>query len=438
MRINQKTLRNSLLPSLMLGLGLLLSACNNPSSPDTKKPNTEDDIEKLAKRLNQTQNNTHANTSRAQVGTVGHLSNFGDANFNLFKKQYRLLSQGKAPRDTVLNIVQLGDSHTASDTFTAPLRQLIGQDIGNAGIGWIPPMAISGQAHRMVTYQQQGWRLNNSRNETNANFPMGGFIATPTTSGAQLTIKSRQDTGGMSMVRLLVKPGQSTLTLQDANGQTTPLITQGLQASETGWYTFTAQARLPITVYADQADAGSLGGIWISQAQQNGVLISPVGSNGAQQSLWNRWQPNWMSDLASNAPNMIILAYGTNEAFNGSIDIQAMRSQLIQGIRQLRQTNPQATIVILGSPDSVDKRQIGKTTCGLPASFDAVKAAQQQIAQQEKTLYWDWQQAMGGTCQMQNWQANGDVARDLVHFTNSGYERSAQLFWADLRKMLQQ
>ncbi len=401
-----------------LSLALLLSSCSNTQNTQQTNPVIH----------------TDHSVSRAQ--SIGNLINFGEKNLTNLQKKYHQIHNHEAPKGTVLNIIQLGDSHTASDTFTAPLRDLMAQEIGLAGIGWVSPMAVNGQAHRMVSYSQDGWNLTNSRTQQHPDFPMGGLIATPTKDNAKLTINTRRPTSGISELQLLIKPNTGTLTLTDANHQSLPLLTQFSSPSSSGWHTVDIQAKLPITITAEQANAASLGGIWIKQKQTSGVMISPIGSNGAQQSIWQRWQNNWMHDLANQKVDLFIIAYGTNEAFSPNMDSNQVRNQLKQGIQQLRQQNPKASILILGAPDAVDKRQLNNHICGQPANLTAIKNIQREVAQQEKTLYWDWQQAMGGDCKMQNWRDQGLAAKDLVHFTKDGYNQNAALFWEDLKSTL--
>jgi lysophospholipase L1-like esterase len=50
-----------------------------------------------------------------------------------------------------------------------------------------------------------------------------------------------------------------------------------------------------------------------------------------------------------------------------------------------------------------------------------VQRIQKEVASQRKTLFWDWQQAMGGHCSMKRWIGRGLGRGDGVHFTAAGY-----------------
>ncbi|MGU0056537.1 hypothetical protein ACVXG7_16385 [Enterobacter hormaechei] len=48
---------------------------------------------------------------------------------------------------------------------------------------------------------------------------------------------------------------------------------------------------------------------------------------------------------------MVILAYGTNEAFNDTFDLVAYRQLLVEKIRQIRQKAPNSAILLIGPSD---------------------------------------------------------------------------------------
>ena len=68
------------------------------------------------------------------------LENFGPARQPWIDK-LRSLRQGRAE---VFRIVQIGDSHTAGDFFTGGLRAALQERWGNAGAGWVWPVAVAG------------------------------------------------------------------------------------------------------------------------------------------------------------------------------------------------------------------------------------------------------------------------------------------------------
>lgn len=325
--------------------------------------------------------------------------------------------------------VQIGDSHTAGDYMTDELRQRLQAQLGNGGDGWAMPMRVPGQRLARVSFDVDGWSLINSRNQTPADYPFGGFIAQVVRDGAVLTIKSRQDEPAQAITAIIRQsPGDLPLQANDANGQR---LTIASPVADGQWHAVSFSARLPLMIVAQHSPQTAIGGWWLSAMQPAGAVVSAVGINGAEQSQWSRWRNDWMADLQPGQPDLIALAYGTNEAFGKALDENAMRADLEAGIDRLRQNFPQAAILIIGAPESLSGRGGG---CGRRApSLDAVQRIQREVAAQRKTLYWDWQQAMGGTCSMKSWIAQGLGRGDGVHFSAAGYTRLGDDLFQGLR-----
>ena len=406
----------------MVVTSIILAACGtNSSSAGTNKPNKSAKIE--------TNHTTYAQTNS------NDLIDFGAQNFKKLSKKFQSLANNNAKNGTTINIIQLGDSHTASDTLTGTLRKQLQREFGDAGIGWITPMNVSGQRHGLVNFQSSKWQLISSRTVKNADFPMGGYLATPTEAGAQITLTPRQASFEPWRVKLIVKsPSQSPLTLTDATNQS---ITLSPKKASNGWQEVEAEVNLPLTITANSAYETQLGGIWLTKKNTSGVTISPIGTNGIQQTNWRLWSDQWTEQLANSNADLVILAYGTNEAFNSNLDVADMENALRLGVKMVKRSLPDATILIIGAPDSMRSKASRDLSCEQrqPAMLQQVKQAQLRVAQQEKTLYWDWQKAMGGDCSILQWQQEGLAARDLVHFSNSGYQRSAEILYNDLMSL---
>lgn len=340
--------------------------------------------------------------------------------------------------DKVLRIVQFGDSHTASDTFTSGVRARLQRELGDAGIGWVTPMGVRGQIHQRIKFDARHWQLTSSRTAASDHFPMGGFIAAPARAGAVLTIEPRGEDEASYRATFLLRqpPGQgaaATLALRDERSGAIHTLRP---ASRDGrWHEASATIHLPFTVLASSADGPELGGIWLERERASGVMLSPIGFNGARLESWQRWAPGWMAQLGRSRADLVILAYGTNEAFNEKLEAEAMQAELVDSIRQIRRTLPQAAILMIGAPESLVASSDEALGCAerRPAMHALVRQVQARVARQERVLFWDWSRAMGGGCAMLDWQARGWAGKDLVHFTLAGYQESARRFHEGFR-----
>ena len=369
---------------------------------------------------------THSSASSVASGTL--LTTNNDPNLTRFTQKLRNARQHS------VHIVQFGDSHTAADFFSGQLRSRLQQRFGNGGIGFISPLSLPGQRYGNIALRSTSldWTLSTSRREERPDFPMGGSVAQPKENNRTVALEPFAPTAGKSRVRLLYNSDRQN-TLIGANSQDRRVI--ALPATKNKWtFSYPINLALPASLSLASGSADTRLGGWYVDGPDQGVILSALGSNGASLSLMDRWQDGWQSQLRALQPDMVILAYGTNEAFNDTLNLSDYRSQLQQRIRQIRHELPDAVIMLIGPGDSMKDRS--GNSCGHTTQLDNVIKVQQDVARAEHTLYWDWRRHMGGTCAIKKWQAHGNARPDFVHLTRSGYENSANQLYQDLIQAL--
>jgi lysophospholipase L1-like esterase len=324
----------------------------------------------------------------------------------------------KALQQKKINIVQLGDSHTAADYLTDAARIRLQQELGNGGPGWAMPTQIDGMRLARFSYSNNGWQALSSRTQHNENYSLGGLIAKPSV-GATLTIKTRQQEAEQTVI-VSIRQGQGDddLNIIDANGRQ---IVLSAKSKDNQWHFSKFNAQFPITIKAGMNFHTAIGGFWVRNNNIHGAVFSALGINGYQLNQWDRWNSQaWQNELNVVEPDLVILAYGTNEAYN-NMDIESVKQSLLKTISQIRTASPKSAIMILGAPESL-KNTAG--SCGKrPAKLTELQNMQRDVATSQHTLYWDWQAAMGGECSMKSWISQGLARSDGVHFTSSGYQR---------------
>lgn len=328
------------------------------------------------------------------------------------------------------NVLQIGDSHTAGDLLTGQLRKQLQERLGNGGVGWINPMPVAGQQQTQVKYQQSGWQLSSSRTSSDQ-YAMGGLLATPNQAGATLRVSPTQPTQQLWQVTATIRQGSQDQPLEvtDADGK---IYSLAAPVRNHQWQHVNLTLRPPFVVTAGQSSETALGGWFIRAAQ--GATVGAMGINGSQLTHWQRWRDQWSADLTHYDADLVILSYGTNEAFNGNLDVQNFSHYLAQTVQTIRRNSPKTAVLIVGAPESL-RAKTG--TCGVRSlQLDAVQAAQKRVAQQQRTLFWDWQDSMGGRCSMMSWIGQGIAARDGVHFSASGYRRSGDDLYEGLMQVM--
>lgn len=323
-----------------------------------------------------------------------------------------------------LHILQIGDSHTAGDYFTDQLRKRLQADIGDGGIGFAYPIDLKAQRTARHGYQTQtgDFSTYNSKSQKHGDYTLGGVSVMPNYANARLTLSSQFYQGDRQVAKIMVKGniGQKVVINDIIGARTLPL-------SENGWQVLETNVNFPVQLQLDNNMA--IGGYWLDRGE--GGRVSAMGINGATQSYWQRWQHADFG-LRQSQADLVILAYGTNEAF--SADISEHTSHVNDAIAKIRQSLPNATILIINAPESLKSTQ---GSCGTRAThLDQVQANLRQIAQNNGTLYWSWQEAMGSECSMKSWIEQGLGAKDGVHFSKLGYQTAGDDLYNNLRPLL--
>jgi len=323
-----------------------------------------------------------------------------------------------------LHIVQLGDSHTAGDYLTGRLRKQLQSQYGNAGIGWLTPGYVINQRSDLAVMKGFGkWQMNDSKSpKPDQVFPLGGLFNT--SGGASiLEIKAKEELlAGSWQLSIWHKDSNIPWKIALLSGKLFKLAPQDHIDGEWNLSNIAVNTTNAAEIRLLAPVGGSLGGIALDRMAP-GITFDTMGINGAKASVINRWdessvrkQLNWRN------PQLIILAYGTNEAFE--TDVSDYAKQLRRAIRLLKSSAPEAAILIVGAPASAKIRAPNsRAGCKLPLppSLLQIVSIQRRIAKQEHTLYWDWAAVMGGKCGAANWANAKLMRKDLIHFSAEGY-----------------
>ncbi|WP_236248264.1 SGNH/GDSL hydrolase family protein [Pseudomonas mosselii] len=331
----------------------------------------------------------------------------------------KLRNAGRAP----VAIVQLGDSHTAADLFSGELRKLLQARYGDGGIGLVPASPVPGIRNDRVIIksEKRQWELVSARNQQSSQFPLGGYLSLPLANRASVVLQARDEDRQRYKVSALYQSTTSASLF--ANGGQRRV----LPASNGQWRFSPAYANvgLPVQLSVEGGRGVALGGWYIQGQKHAGVTYSALGINGARLDVVDKWQPGWSDSLKAVRPDLVILAYGTNEAFDDKLDLALYQTQLDATLTGLREDLPQAAILLVGPPDSIKQRKARSCAARQPQPLASVIRIQKQMAHKHKALFWDWQGFMGGPCSIAGWQAGGLARPDLVHLTADGYRKSA-------------
>ncbi len=177
---------------------------------------------------------------------------------------------------------------------------------------------------------------------------------------------------------------------------------------------------------------------WATERHQAGIIYENHGAIGATVDLLGRMSPATVAhELSDSCPALIVVAFGTNEGFDATLDVRAYRANFAAQVAALGRMAPQAAILVLGPPDG---NQAGhydyanSHTWREPHNLADVRCTQRAVAAEMGWAFWDWSQAMGGLGSMhQLVERDPPLALpDHMHLNRLGYEATADVLLFDV------
>jgi lysophospholipase L1-like esterase len=362
-----------------------------------------------------------------------------------------------------LTILQLGDSHTAADFFTGRVRERLQEIYGSGGAVYIVP-GVPHPGVRSAMFKDEasdGWTYESlQKSSENSRFYLSGFDAVAHHAGAVINLTARDALGYDSLkVAFLKQPGggraqvlidgalSGEIDLDGASDQRAILSARAPGASQ--------HAIRQIAVRSTSDAPVTVTGIHVER-DGDGVSYLSLGFPGATVQVLQRLaMANLSDDMRRVTPDIIVLAFGTNEGFNDALDIGAYSAEYERVIGKLKFLLPNARIVLIGPPDGArlpgaahpcsggatghdcgespprtDVAATGHCRFETPPKLAQVRDAQRAIAARTGAAFWDWSAIMPGPCGAQTWAAETPplMAHDYVHMTLDGYKLSADKF----------
>lgn len=327
-------------------------------------------------------------------------------------------------RRTPVRILQIGDSHTAGDRIPGALRSRLQGRFGRAGRGALPPVANAPTL--LVQVQGDGWITDQPPLQASgrpgasvglsgrlARGAVGAWIELNAEPGAEMGVIGVCARAATGPARIAVTAGALPRALDfDRPAPACRSVTLDHGATS---------ARLSVSLGELTLDS-----LWVEQTG-GGVTVSPLGIVGAALTdLAARDEGVVAAELAAFQPDLIILAFGTNEGFDDALDPAAYEALLRGQVARLRRLAPGAALLILGAPDAL--RRGAPFGCaaaperGPPPSLAVVRDVQRRVADDLGVAFWDWHGRMGGDCAAERLAiAETPLMRpDRVHFAAEG------------------
>ncbi len=360
-------------------------------------------------------------------------------------------------REQPFHILILGDSHHAADHISGAFRARLQATHGPAGRGVLPAaLPYEGFTVRQATLGFSGVRAV-PRRDGDQSAGLSGFVGVAQ-PGARLDISTEPAAEFDRLtVCYLAEPSAGVLELSAA-GQTRQVFAD-------------APFPEPRCERLDLAAAASFGSLAVRDARirifswatttrtGGGVTVSNLGVIGETvRSLLSRDGRVLRAEMDAYRPDLIVLAFGTNEGFERDFDAAEYGGSYREALALLRSAAPGAAILAVGPPDaamtrpdlyydSIDQaidycfpltpdelanydalvagRDTGLERWYAPPALGQVREIQRRVADEAGVAFWDWEARMGGPCSVDRWfREDPPAARgDHVHFNRLGGDR---------------
>lgn len=350
-----------------------------------------------------------------------------------FWQQLEALRAGQ--RTEPVRVLWLGDSHTAADFMTDVVRQALQTRYGAGGPGFVR-VGVPHYRHGRVRVEVGGkWRRMPQQPSRRSSVldgvfgPCGMRSVPESKSFATLRLQGGGDADRSVRWTLLVRlPAHSSL-LVSAGGRSERLssgsspedLTLGelssVEGSSIQRYVLTTRARDEVRI-DHVAGSPEVFGAYV-EGESPGVVLDTCGVDGARIATVLAWDADaWRAEVRARAPDLAVLAYGTNEAFDDG-SVQRYAAEYARVMERLRAAVPDLPCWIVGPPDAWDRA--GRATTRVVE----VTELQRRVAGELGCGFVSAREIMGGDGGFRAWrQASPPLASaDGVHLSKEGYEK---------------
>lgn len=344
-------------------------------------------------------------------------------NLDSFYSKLDALASDKA--ESAVRILWWGDSHTAADFLTQPLREHLQTEVRDGGPGFFR-LGLKGYRHGAVRLSVNGrWRkapiLPAQRTRVlDGVFGLGGIRTLPA-AGASATAELRAVSTEPHLwslsyrlpqgAQLEVQLGDETYRLKSEAGTESQILTSSWRA--------TGEARFKVRHIAGDPQ---IMGAYVERVSP-GVVLDTIGINGARLATVLAWEPGQLKErLKWRNPDLLVLAFGTNEVFD-STRVSSYLEHFERVIALAREVNPELPCWIVGPPDSAAK------SGGSKERVLQVTEIQREAAKVSGCAFTSQFELMGGEGSFETWMRRRPaLARtDRIHLSIAGYEELGRL-----------
>lgn len=363
----------------------------------------------------------------------------------------------RAGKDTVITVVQLGDSHMQAGHYSGRVMRLLQQTFGNAGRGWIAPFKLSRTNEPddyFITSVAKDWVAGRCiQNTKKCPIGIGGIGVENASPSINLDIHIAPNNGvGYAFNQVVFYRGEHAMPMLPAGSlkeavKTTfanTICAPGVMADTFRINRLTDTLQLHSTRRKQGTDlllpASSFKNTYYGFNLTNGnpgILYHTIGVNGAM--YVNYTDEAYVRQLAVLRPSLLIISLGTNETFGRNFTIPEFSEQMRSFIAMLKKQMPHTALLLTTPPECYKKVRVNKKrTYVRNENTQRAAKAIVDVARKEGIACWDLFAVAGGKNSCRKWQEARLMGQDRVHFTKEGYQEQGTLLFRALMQSYNQ
>ena len=356
---------------------------------------------------------------------------YPDSTYEYFFGLYKTLES--AGRRTV-HILHYGDSQIEGDRITGLIREKMQGEFGGTGPGLIPmwqPIASRAVSQSLsdsvATYYaggMMGRRASHNR--------YGAMAQMAEMRGEDVTLRVRAgNAGGFRHIAAYVGHiGEDGLTMTLGADDTRTAESGDAAVSELTWELDKTTREIEIHVKG----SGEIYGIELDGG--SGVSMTNIPMRGSDGTYFTGMDRQLNRKMMQKLDvKMIIMEFGGNAMpyIRNDDKRDSWLTTFGQQIEAVRQTCPEAKILVIGPADMSERDETGnlRTLEMLPGTVEGMRT----LCREKGVAFWDMYRVMGGRNSMVSWVSHEPAwaAPDYVHFTQRGANKIAEVLWEAMR-----
>ncbi len=351
---------------------------------------------------------------------------------------FKKLDKHLLKREGKINIVHIGDSHVQADYFCHSTRLLLQKTFGNGGRGFIFPhkLAKTNNAYS-VGITGTGIFYNNKSISwaDRGTYGLTGVTLTTYDSLAEILIapnKLGNFNYEFNKIKLFYEDKESNFGVKWSDGGTKPLTYDEIADGNGQSVIYLQKAVDSIWMKFDKSyfmqTEFKLHGMSLEN-QYPGILYHGVGLNGAYAKSYLRNQ-FFNSELKALNADLVIISLGTNDGYmpKSKFCSNCFKESYRALLQKIKIAAPNASILITTPGDNFIKAKYHN------GNVQPIVEAMYELAAEFDAAIWDFNKIMGGDYSMRAWQSYGLAQRDLVHYTEEGYNLMGTLLYEAIMK----